>query len=170
MNQPNALSTHPTDDEKSSHFSLTYQDETAGFHHLSVQVDQLNWHIVAGGSGFPIVLLSGFPQSWYAWRKVMPALAQHYTVLAIELPGLGGTDGPVTGYDTASIGKHLHDLIEHLGHKTYFMVSHDVGAWASVHLLSRGRESELTVWYVSPLPQERKTKTRVEIWSHLVDQ
>jgi pimeloyl-ACP methyl ester carboxylesterase len=131
MNQPNSQSTHPLYDEKSSHFSLTYQDETAGFHHLGVQVDQLNWHIVAGGSGFPIVLLSGFPQSWYAWRKVMPALAQHYTVLAIELPGLGETDGPVTGYDTASIGKRLHDLIEHLGHKTYFMVAHDVGAWAA---------------------------------------
>jgi pimeloyl-ACP methyl ester carboxylesterase len=116
---------------ESNPFSLTYQDETASFHHLNIQHNQLNWHIVKGGSGLPLVLLSGFPQSWYAWRKVMPALAQHYTVLAIELPGLGETDGPVMGYDTGSIAKHLHDLLQYSGYEQYLLVSHDIGAWVA---------------------------------------
>jgi pimeloyl-ACP methyl ester carboxylesterase len=131
MNKPHFSSTTSAYNEGSNPFSLTYQNETASFHHLGIQVDQLNWHIVAGGPGFPLVLLSGFPQSWYAWRKVLPALAQHYTVLAIELPGLGETDGLVTGYDTGSIAKHLHNLLEHLGYTTYFLAAHDIGAWVA---------------------------------------
>jgi pimeloyl-ACP methyl ester carboxylesterase len=66
-----------------------------GVDHRTVQVDGAKLHYVIGGEGEPLLLWHGFCETWYAWRKVMPALAQHYTVIArkIRTPllGLGGS-------------------------------------------------------------------------------
>ena len=50
-------------------------------------------HYVTGGTGAPLILLHGWPQSWYEWRGIMPELAKKYTVYAVDLPGLGDSDG-----------------------------------------------------------------------------
>jgi hypothetical protein len=55
-----------------------------------------------GGAGPTVVLLHGYPQTWYMWRKVMSALAGHYTVIAPDLRGSGGSDAPAGGYDKAT--------------------------------------------------------------------
>ncbi len=76
----------------------------------------MRFHIVEGGSGPPVILMAGFPQSWYAWRRVMPILAEHHTVIAVDLPGQGDSDRPADGYDTRSTGERINALIKILGY------------------------------------------------------
>jgi hypothetical protein len=63
----------------------------AGFNHHFETVDGVRLHYVAGGKadGEVIVLLAGFPESWFAWRKVMPLLAPAYRLIAPDMPGQG---------------------------------------------------------------------------------
>jgi len=58
------------------------------FSHQTADVNGLGLHYVIGGEGFPVVLLHGWPQTWYEWRKIMPALAEKYTVIAPDSRGL----------------------------------------------------------------------------------
>lgn len=104
-----------------------------GFLHQFRTVDGVRLHYVAGGKpdGDTIVLLAGFPESWYAWRKVMPLLAQHYRIIALDLPGQGDSDRPVEGYDTKALALMVHGLLQQIGIPRYFMAAHDVGAWVA---------------------------------------
>jgi pimeloyl-ACP methyl ester carboxylesterase len=85
-------------------------------------------HYIRAGAGEPVVLLHGWPQSWYCWRKLIPALAQRYTVIAPDLRGLGDSSRPLQGYDKATIADDVRRLTrEHLGFERYFLVGHDWG-------------------------------------------
>lgn len=119
----NAYSTEPTSPDGS--FTLAGKP----FRHCRVEAAGLAFHLVEGGQGPAIVLLAGFPQSWYAWRKVMPLLSDDYRVIAIDLPGQGDSDKPMDGYDTHTAGERIHTLLGVLGLKEYFLVGHDIGAW-----------------------------------------
>ena len=101
------------------------------FTHHTTSVNGIHLHYVMGGQGKPVVLLHGWPQTWYAWRKVMPTLAQQYTVIALDMPGLGDSEQPQDGYDTRTIAKHIHGLVDKLGYKHIFLVGHDLGSWVS---------------------------------------
>ena len=79
------------------------------------------------GSGDPVVLLHGFPETSNAWRKVMPRLAEHYTVIAPDLRGFGASDRPDTGYDKRTVAEDVHQLVHQLGLGPINLVSHDVG-------------------------------------------
>jgi microsomal epoxide hydrolase len=102
----------------------------ASFEHRFATVSGLRLHYVTGGKedGNVAVLLAGFPESWFAWRKVMPLLGQSYKVIALDLPGQGDSDRPQAGYDTKTIATTVHGLIEQLGTTRYFLAGHDVGA------------------------------------------
>ncbi|WP_206311670.1 alpha/beta fold hydrolase [Streptomyces sp. DASNCL29] len=65
-------------------------------------------HYVKGGKGAPVVLLHGWPQTWYGWWPIMPKLAEHHTVYAVDLPGLGDSSGSPTGYDKATLARYVH--------------------------------------------------------------
>ena len=81
------------------------------FSHRQVQAAGLRFHLVEGGSGPVVVLLAGFPQSWYAWRRVLPLLAERFTVVAIDLPGQGDSEKPQAS-SPARGAKH-HGFKEH---------------------------------------------------------
>jgi len=104
-----------------------------GFEHRFETVDGVRLHFVTGGvqDGKTVVLLAGFPQSWFAWRKVMPLLAQRYRVVVPDLPGQGDSDRPLSGYDTQTIATRLHALLERLNIASCAMAAHDVGAWVA---------------------------------------
>lgn len=101
------------------------------FHHRMVPAAGMRFHIVEGGQGEPLILLAGFPQSWYAWRRVMPLLSDRFRVIAVDLPGQGDSDKPVGGYDTRTTGERLRALIHALGHRRYLIGAHDIGAWVA---------------------------------------
>jgi len=97
------------------------------FSHHTAAVNGIQIHYVIGGQGDPLVLLHGWPETWYAWRHVMPALAKNYTVIAPDLRGLGDSSKPTTGYDGKTVAEDIHQLIGKLGFKTIFLVGHDIG-------------------------------------------
>ena len=84
-------------------------------------------HYLLAGSGEPVVLLHGFPETSYAWRKIIPALSEHYTVVAPDLRGCGDTDRPSTGYDKRTVAEDVRRLVEYLKLGPINLVSHDVG-------------------------------------------
>jgi microsomal epoxide hydrolase len=104
-----------------------------GFEHRFATADGVRLHYVVGGrdDGDAVVLLAGFPESWFAWRKVMPLLAGTYRVIAPDIPGQGDSDRPMSGYDTHTLATTLHALLQQLGIGQYFLAAHDVGAWVA---------------------------------------
>jgi len=84
-------------------------------------------HYVIGGHGDPVVLLHGWPETWYEWIHVMPALAKNYTVIVPDLRGLGDSSKPLSGYDGKTVAEDIHELVAKLGFKTIFLVGHDLG-------------------------------------------
>lgn len=101
------------------------------FTHNTGSVNGIRLHYVIGGQGEPILLLPGWPETWYAWRKVMPTLAQHYTVIALDMRGLGDSDKPEGGYDTRTVAEDIYGLVGQLGFKRIFLVGHDVASWVA---------------------------------------
>jgi len=98
------------------------------FSHNTASVNDIKLHYVIGGHGDPVVLLHGWPETWYAWHKVMPALAKNYTVIVPDLRGLGDSSKPPTGYDGKTVAEDIHQLVGKLGFKTIFLAGGDVGA------------------------------------------
>jgi pimeloyl-ACP methyl ester carboxylesterase len=82
-----------------------------------------------GGDGPPLLLVHGWPQTWYAWRLVMPALARDFQVIAPDQRGTGLSGKPPDGYDTGTLAADLVALMEELGHQRFAMVGHDTGMW-----------------------------------------
>ncbi len=80
------------------------------------------------GAGPGMVLVHGFPQTGHMWRKVMPALAERFTVLAPDLRGYGDSDRPPGGYDKRRMAADLAQVIEALGLTPVVFVGHDRGA------------------------------------------
>jgi pimeloyl-ACP methyl ester carboxylesterase len=111
----------------------TLPDAPAGFAHQFGRADALRFHYVTGGlaHGPVLVLLAGFPESWFAWRHVMAHLARRYRIVAIDLPGQGDSDKPLSGYDTQTVARRLHALIDSLALGPYYLAAHDVGAWVA---------------------------------------
>lgn len=97
------------------------------FTHHTTTVNNIRLHYVMGGQGDPVVLLHGWPESWYAWRKIMPALAEHYTVIAPDLRGLGDSDKPASGYDKRTVAQDIYLLLKQLGIQRIFLVGQDYG-------------------------------------------
>jgi len=89
----------------------------------------LRQHVVTGGDGPPLLLLHGWPQTWYAWRLVMPELARHFTVIAPDQRGTGLSGRPQDGYDTGTLAADLVALMDALGHRRFAVAGHDTGMW-----------------------------------------
>jgi len=105
-------------------------------HHAAL-VNGIRLHYVRAGAGDPVVLLHGWPQTWYMWRKIIPSLAEHYTVIAPDLRGFGESSKPIDGYDKKTVAEDIHQLVRKLGFEKIFLVGHDMGgptayayAWA----------------------------------------
>ena len=105
----------------------SFEIDNVTFSHNVASINGIQLHYVIGGQGDPVVLLHGWPETWYAWHKVMPALAKNYTVIAPDLRGLGDSSKPLTGYDGKTLAEDIHQLVTQLGFKTLFLVGHDIG-------------------------------------------
>ncbi|MGW1887926.1 alpha/beta fold hydrolase [Streptomyces sp. NPDC001970] len=84
-------------------------------------------HAVIGGNRPPLLLVHGRPQTWYAWRLLMPAPARDFTVIAVDQRGIGLSDKPQGGYDTITLADDLLALMDALGHQRFAMVGNDIG-------------------------------------------
>jgi pimeloyl-ACP methyl ester carboxylesterase len=95
-----------------------------------IAVRDLCLNVVRGGQGRPVLLIPGWPQTWYAWRHVMTLLAPRRSVIVVEPRGMGLSDKPNDGYDLATVAHDLIALMKALGDRGPFdLVGHDIGAW-----------------------------------------
>ncbi|MFV2125923.1 alpha/beta fold hydrolase [Micromonospora sp. LOL_013] len=115
--------------------SATGQDVTSGIRHRVVQTNGIQMHIAEQGDGPLVVLLHGFPESWYSWRHQIPALAAAgYHVVAPDLRGYGQTDLPtaVEQYSQLHLVGDVIGLLDALEEQQAVLVAHDFGtsvAW-----------------------------------------
>jgi pimeloyl-ACP methyl ester carboxylesterase len=106
---------------------ISFQIDNVTFSHHTAPVNGIQIHYVIGGRGGPVVLLHGWPETWYEWRHVMPALAKNYTVIVPDLRGLGDSSKPVSGYDVKTTAEDIYQLVSQLDFKNIFLVGHDFG-------------------------------------------
>lgn len=83
------------------------------------------------GKGTPLILLHGWPQTSYIWRKVFPELQEHYRIIAIDLPGMGNSNN-LPSSDTLAVSKLIKDFCAELYIDQFHLVAHDIGAWVAV--------------------------------------
>ena len=100
---------------------------TIALEHGWARLSQVVMHYRTAGTGDPVVLLHGWPQTSHEWRHVMPLLAPRHRVLAPDLRGLGDTTRPLDGYDSRTIATDVAELVRHLGIERYHLVGHDWG-------------------------------------------
>jgi pimeloyl-ACP methyl ester carboxylesterase len=103
------------------------------FEHHSVVANGVRLHYVTSGEGEPVLLIPGWPQSWYAWRNVMKHfVAAGRKVYALDPRGFGDSEKPASGYDLKTASDDIHAFIQAAGltkHGGIDVVSHDVGTW-----------------------------------------
>jgi pimeloyl-ACP methyl ester carboxylesterase len=92
-----------------------------------VDVGGVRLHAVVGGHGRPLLLIHGWPQTWYAWRLLMPALARDFQVVAVDQRGIGLSDKPPDGYDTSTQADDMVKLMDALGHQRFAVFGTDTG-------------------------------------------
>lgn len=108
------------------------------FTHHTANVNGVRLHYVMGGKGDAVVLLHGWPVTWYEWHKIMPILAETYTVIAPDMRGFGDSEKPATGYEKRNVAEDIYQLVQKLGFNQINLVGHDIGlmvayAYAAQH-------------------------------------
>jgi pimeloyl-ACP methyl ester carboxylesterase len=118
-----------------------------------VDTGEVRLHAVTGGGGPPLLLVHGWPQTWYAWRMLMPALARDFSVVAVDQRGIGLSGKPQGGYDSATLASDLVALMDALGHPRFALYGTDVGMPIAYALAAdhRDRVARLAV-SEAPLP------------------
>ena len=126
---------------------------TSTFTSRYIDTRDLRQHVVTGGDGPPLLLVHGWPQTWYAWRLVMPALARDFSVIAPDQRGTGLSGKPPGGYDTGTLAADLAALMDALGHRRFAVAGDDTGMWIGYALAADhpGRIDRLAV-AETPLP------------------
>jgi pimeloyl-ACP methyl ester carboxylesterase len=92
-----------------------------------IDAGDIRQHAVIGGDGPPLLLVHGWPENWYAWRLLMPALARDFEVIAVDQRGMGLTEKPRDGYDAGTLAGDLIALMDALGYERFAVVGHDTG-------------------------------------------
>lgn len=120
-----------------THQAISFVTADDGVTHRYIQIDGNRIHCTMAGDGPPVLLIPGWPQTWFTWRYIMKSLAAAgYTAIAVDPPGTGDSSRPAQGYDTGAIASVLHRLMEQLGHASYQVVGHDIGMWVAYAMAS----------------------------------
>ena len=93
----------------------------------TAKVDGITLHYLTAGRGTPVILLHGYAETSLMWRPIIPVLAERFTVIAPDLPGIGDSSIPADGLDMKSAAIRIHDLAKSLGVHKAEVVGHDIG-------------------------------------------
>jgi pimeloyl-ACP methyl ester carboxylesterase len=116
-------------------------------------------HVVAGGDGYPVLLLHGFPQTHLAWRRVAPVLAKQFRVICPDLPGYGASAAPMV-YSKRATADAMVAMMRDLGHERFAVAGHDRGALVAFRAaLDHGQAVE-RVCVIDVIPS-------VDLWASL---
>lgn len=112
-----------------------------GVSHRSVRARGLDFHLAEAGSGEDVVLcLHGWPQHWYEWRHLLPALADRHRVIALDQRGFGWSDAPRSGYEKENLADDVLAVLDALGIERVKLVGHDWGGWIGFLLCLKAPE------------------------------
>jgi pimeloyl-ACP methyl ester carboxylesterase len=125
-----------------------------GVSHRTVRARGLDFHVAEAGSGDDVVLcLHGWPQHWYEWRYLMPALAAAgHRVLALDLRGFGWSDAPPDGYEKENLATDVLAVLDELGLERVKLVGHDWGGWIGFLLCLRASQRFERFFVLNTLP------------------
>ncbi|WP_394831496.1 alpha/beta hydrolase [Pendulispora rubella] len=130
--------------------------------HHKTDVHGVRLHYVLAGRGEPVVLLHGFPQTWFEWRKIIPVLAERFTVIAPDYRGAGHSSRPVSGYDKRTMAEDIRQLVRHLGFERATIIGHDIGLMvAYAYAAAYPEATSKLVVMDAPLPGTK-------VWDRLV--
>jgi pimeloyl-ACP methyl ester carboxylesterase len=131
--------------------------------HGKADVNGVRLHYVTAGEGPPLVLVHGFPQTWWEWRHVLPALARRFRVIAVDYRGAGDSGRPHGGYDKRTMALDVRELVQRLcGTSRFSVVGHDMGAFVSYALAAHHpQDVERLVLIDAPIPG-------TAVWDRLV--
>jgi len=93
----------------------------------TVEVNGLKLHYLTAGHGTPLILLHGYAETSRMWKPIIPLLAERFTVIAPDLPGIGDSAIPADGLDMKTAAIRIHDLAKSLGVQKAEVVGHDIG-------------------------------------------
>src|ERR1700722_2967523 len=110
-----------------------------GFVSLSIDTSRGRIFARVGGSGPPLLLLHGYPQTHAMWHRLAPELSKHFELVIPDLPGYGASDVPETDADHTpfskrGMGKAMVEVMEKLGHPRFSLVGHDRGGRVAYRL------------------------------------
>lgn len=111
----------------------TYSDEELikslpNFSNNNAEVNGTRLHYVIGGQGEPLILIPGYPETWWAYHKVMPLLVERYLVIVVEMRGMGSSAKPTEGFEKKNMAKDIFELVKKLGYEKVNIGGHDIGA------------------------------------------
>lgn len=98
-----------------------------GFVSNTAKVNGTTLHYVRGGNGPAVILIHGYPQDWYEYHLVMPRLAKQFTVIAVDMRGVGGSSATADGYESATMAEDIRQLTQQLKLEQVYVVGHDIG-------------------------------------------
>jgi pimeloyl-ACP methyl ester carboxylesterase len=105
--------------------------EVAGVSHRTVDLGDVRIHVAEAGEGPPLVLLHGWPQHWWAWRRLIPRLAERYRVLAPDLRGWGWSSAPAGDYAKSALAADIVSLLDAEGLERVRVIGHDWGGYVA---------------------------------------
>ena len=138
------------------------------FQHAYADLGDVRLHYVTAGRGPAVVLLHGWPQTWYMWRNVIPGLAGRYRVVAPDLRGLGDSSRPVGGYDKKTLAQDVWRLVHDvLGEDELFVVGHDWGGPTAFAIAAQHRDAVKRLAIIDvPLPGDGTPVMFANRWHH----
>jgi pimeloyl-ACP methyl ester carboxylesterase len=93
----------------------------------TAEVDGIQLHYLTAGRGPAVILLHGYAETSRMWRPIMPLLAEKFTVIAPDLPGIGESSIPADKIDMKTSATRIHALVRSLGVERARVVGHDIG-------------------------------------------
>ena len=125
-----------------------------GFEHGYETANGVRQHYVRGGEGEPVVLLHGWPTTWYLWHEVMPKLAEAgYEVVAVDTRGRGATAMTEGGYDVRTVAADIRALVDALDLEAPHVVGHDLGGQVAFSYAHENPDAIQTLTIVeAPIP------------------
>ncbi|WP_334379386.1 MULTISPECIES: alpha/beta fold hydrolase [unclassified Bradyrhizobium] len=146
-----------------------------GTRHGTIRANGIRQSYREAGSGPPVILLHGFPETSYAWRFQIPVLAKNYRVVAPDLRGYSETDKPSSGYDKRMMANDIVELSKALGVKRFALVGHDRGARVATGLTKDHPDLVDRLVVIDNVPtrivaRDMNTKIAREYWFFLFHQ
>ena len=119
---PSPLSVH-----RIAHLRTTTDKTDKTIASRTAEINGVKLHYLTAGHGTPLILLHGYAETSLMWKPIIPLLAERFTVIAPDLPGIGDSDIPADGLDMKSAAIRIHDLAKSLGVQKAEVVGHDIG-------------------------------------------